>query len=240
MENLSLWESVEKTDTKYTKPATVNGRTFTSITPTYQQREATKAFGPRGIGWGVVPGSETFDYKEIGTTTLLVYKAVLFYNYGGNRGELPMGATEQIAYLTKGGKGYLKIDDEADKKVRTSAMSKALAELGFNADVFMGMFDDHDYKNVRDMESQIEHAENKEKAINIKLTECENWLKKEISAIQTMTNASVVTTVTNTTDNRLMQKLSILSVSDETKRELQQALYDAAQSTIDKLNNQQG
>lgn len=236
MSNLDLWNSVEKTDTKYTKPATVNGRTFTSITPTYQQKMATKAFGPRGIGWGVVPGSEIFEYKEIGTTTLLIYKATLFYIYSGNRGELPMASTEQIAYITKGGKGYLKIDDEADKKVRTSAMSKALSELGFNADVFMGLFDDHEYKNIRDMESHIEHAENKEKEIDIKLTECQSWLEKEISAIKSITNANVVTTVTNTVDNKLMQKLSILMVSDETKREMQQKLYDVAQNTINNLN----
>lgn len=236
MSNLDLWNSVEKTDTKYTKPATVNGRTFTSITPTYQQKMATKAFGPRGIGWGVVPGSENFEYKEIGTTTLLIYKAVLFYIYNGNRGELPMASTEQIAYITKGGKGYLKIDDEADKKVRTSAMSKALSELGFNADVFMGLFDDHEYKNIRDMESHIEHAENKEKEIDIKLTECQKWLEKEVSAIKLISNASVITTVTNTVDNKLMQKLSILMVSDETKKEMQQKLYDVAQNTIDNLN----
>lgn len=236
MSNLDLWNSVEKTDTKYTKPATVNGRTFTSITPTYQQKMATKAFGPRGIGWGVVPGSENFEYKEIGTTTLLIYKAVLFYIYNSNRGELPMASTEQIAYITKGGKGYLKIDDEADKKVRTSAMSKALSELGFNADVFMGLFDDHEYKNIRDMESHIEHAENKEKEIDIKLTECQKWLEKEVSAIKLISNASVITTVTNTVDNKLMQKLSILMVSDETKREMQQKLYDVAQNTIDNLN----
>lgn len=236
-ENLALWESVEKTNTKYTKPATVNGRTFTSITPTYQQKMATQAFGPRGKFWGTVPGSETFEYKEIGNTTLLIYRATFFYIYKGDRGELPMGATETMAYITKGGKGYLKIDDEADKKVRTSAVSKVLSELGFNADIFMGLFDDYDYKNLREMESQIEHAENREKAIDIKLTECQNWLKKEIEAIKALTNANVVTTVTNGVDNRLMQKLSILSVSDETKKDMQQSLYNFAQQTIDKLNN---
>jgi len=237
MSNLDLWKKVEKTDTKYTKPATVNGRTFTSIIPTYQQMKATDVFGPRGQGWGTVPGSETFEYKEIGTTTLLIYKAVLFYVYNGERGEIPMGATETLCYITKGGKGYLKIDDEADKKVRTSAVSKALSELGFNADVFMGLFDDHDYKNIRHMESQIEHSENKQKEIDIKLTECQSWLDREISAIASLTNANVVTTVTNSTDNRLMQKLSILNVSDDAKSELQKKLYTVAQETIDKLNN---
>lgn len=236
-ENLALWESVEKTNTKYTKPATVNGRTFTSITPTYQQKIATKAFGPRGKFWGTVPDSETFEYKEIGNTTLLIYRATFFYIYNGERAELPMGATETMAYITKGGKGYLKIDDEADKKVRTSAVSKVLSELGFNADIFMGLFDDYDYKNLREMESQIEHAENREKAIDIKLTECQNWLNKEIEAIKMLTNANVVITVTNSTDNRLMQKLSILNISDETKKEMQQSLYNVAQQTIDKLNS---
>ena len=41
--------------------------------------------------------------------------------------------------------GYLKIDDEAFKKIETNTVSKALAKLGFNADVFMGKFEDNNY-----------------------------------------------------------------------------------------------
>lgn len=41
--------------------------------------------------------------------------------------------------------GYLKVDDEAYKKIETNTVSKALAKLGFNADVFMGKFEDNNY-----------------------------------------------------------------------------------------------
>lgn len=235
--NLELWSSVEATDTKYTKPATVNGRTFTSITPTYQQKIATKVFGPRGQGWGTVPGSESFEYKEIGTTTLLIYRAVLFYIYKGERGELPMSATETMAWITSGGKGYLKIDDEADKKVRTSAVSKALSELGFNADVFMGLFDDHEYKNMRELESQIEHAENKEKIIDVKLTELQAWVGREANAIRSIPNASVIDTVRMNLINKLQQRCHVIKASQETYNSLASSIDNAAVETINKLNN---
>ena len=58
--NLSLWDSVSKTDPIYTKEASKGAHKFTSITPIYQFRNATDAFGIQGIGWGVVVGSECF------------------------------------------------------------------------------------------------------------------------------------------------------------------------------------
>ena len=41
------------------------------------------------------------------------------------------------------GKGRL--DDECFKKVSTDALTKGISKLGFNADIFLGMWDDNRY-----------------------------------------------------------------------------------------------
>ena len=40
-----------------------------------------------------------------------------------------------------------RIDDDFAKKVATDALTKGLSKLGFNADVFLGLFDDNKYVN---------------------------------------------------------------------------------------------
>jgi len=49
--------------------------------------------------------------------------------------------------------GYLKIDDEYMKKLQTDALTKGLSFLGFNSDVFEGLFDDNRY--VAEMNKQF-------------------------------------------------------------------------------------
>ena len=39
----------------------------------------------------------------------------------------------------------LKIDDNFAKKLETDTLTKAISKLGFNADIFMGKFDDTKY-----------------------------------------------------------------------------------------------
>ena len=51
MSNLKLWDSVEKTNPNHTKKVTF-GRAITAIDPYHQIKNATKQFGPVGIGWG--------------------------------------------------------------------------------------------------------------------------------------------------------------------------------------------
>lgn len=235
-ENLKLWSLVDKTDVKYTKSATVGGRNFTSISPMYQKKEATRAFGIQGISWGVKTDSEIFDYKVIGDTTLLVYRAVLFFTFDGEKGEIPIAATEKIAYVTKGGKGYLKIDDEADKKVRTNALTKGLSELGFNADIFMGLFDDWEYRELRELEAELARSENFEKDQKVGFNETLTWLNREIETLKTLKNENTIIMITNQIDTKLKSKMKILKASNEKTESYTKKLHDAAQETINLLN----
>lgn len=146
--NMSLWNDVCRTDPSTVKDAKVGGRKITAIDAQIQRKNATSKFGPYGIGWGVEPESEIMTHITIGTTELIRYHAVMFYNWDGKTGRLPINADIKMAYVTNGGKGYLSIDDEHSKKVATNALTKGLSMLGFNSDVFEKKFDDCKYVNV--------------------------------------------------------------------------------------------
>lgn len=193
--NLTLWDSVSKTDPLYTKKAKKGAYHFTSIAPVYQFKMATEAFGVQGIGWGVVPGTESFIEKEYGTTVILSYDAVMFFKVDGERGEIPIHASEKICYQTQGTNGYMKIDDEARKKVVTNAKTKGLSELGFNADVFMGLFDDPNYVDYRNYEETIEKSENRTKEITEKTEEFNQWCRNEITVYPSLKNISTLSLV---------------------------------------------
>ena len=133
--NLSFWESVQTTDPNFTKEVGF-GRKFTSINAHYQVREMTRAWGKIGQGWGV--DSEHFWMVCDG---LLAYQAKLWYKDGVDKYYYDINSS----IATHNGKG--KLDDECFKKVSTDALTKGLSKLGFNADVFLGMWDDNRYVN---------------------------------------------------------------------------------------------
>ncbi len=138
---LKVWEI--PTDPKHLKNVNSNGRNYSAIDSTHQFLQATEIFnGPYGLKWGLKDLDYTF--KSLADTELLILKAKFFYPGG----EFEINNSIKLAYLTNGyqGKpGYLKIDEESFKKIETNTVSKALAKLGFNADVFMGKFEDNNY-----------------------------------------------------------------------------------------------
>lgn len=140
--NLELWNRVSATDPSFTKKVSF-GRKFTAIDPTYQNLKATELWGPQGRSWGLRDliyttfeslGWDKQANQEIRELNMML-QCVLFYP----NGEIP------VAHDMK-----FRAGDDVCKKLRTACRSKALAELGFNADVFMGQFDDDSY--VKDAE----------------------------------------------------------------------------------------
>lgn len=132
---MKLWDSVEKTNPKHTKKANVRGNNITAIAPQSQIKCATEQFGSYGDKWGW--RSFDFDYALLAITGIVIFKGV-FYFPGG---EFPI-STSISAY--KDG-ARTKPDADFAKKVETDALTKALSKLGFNADVFMGLYDDNKY-----------------------------------------------------------------------------------------------
>jgi hypothetical protein len=131
---LKLWESVEKTDPKYTKKANVKGNKITSIAPQYQILNATRQFGPYGESWGFKDMKIGYELKELGLAT---FKANFYY---------PTGEFEIINSVSLFmDNAKTKVDDNFAKKLETDTLTKALSKLGFNADIFLGKFDNDRY-----------------------------------------------------------------------------------------------
>lgn len=207
--NLDLWRRVFKTDERFTKAFTQNGG-GTSINGTYMTMLATREFGPKGIGWGVeileerfdngapitrkvkgTDGNDTWELILNGSDGYLteihhVIKIKLWYlTDDGERGEeISYGCTPYL-YSSK----YGPISDgEAPKKSLTDATKKALSSLGFAADIFMGLYDNPEYRQQNKSEFAIKNAsENAESAAQLrqeldeKLTRVANTLATGVS-----------------------------------------------------------
>ena len=133
-DNLELWKSVEKTNPKYTKKANVKGNNITSIAPQFQIMNATEKFGVYGRTWGF--RKMDIDYTLMGIG-LVSFKATFYF---------PDGEFETINSIQLyRDNAMTKIDDNFAKKLETDTLTKCLSKLGFNADIFLGKFDDLRY-----------------------------------------------------------------------------------------------
>jgi len=149
--NMRIWTRVDKTDPASTKRVTFSTtKPYTAIDAYSQILAATEVFGPVGSGWGwrineaIIVGENT--------DSALVISLVLWYQdrYAAEyKGEFPVYGT---APLYRGPSDSKRIDEDAYKKALTDAITKGLSYLGFNADVFLGKFDDAKYVEARKAE----------------------------------------------------------------------------------------
>ena len=133
--HLELWNKVEKTNPKYTKKANVGGNNITSIAPQYQIKNVTEQFGIYGKTWGFK--KLDFDYSLASEFGLVILDAVFFFPDG----EFPIKNAQKL-FMDN---AKTKIDDNFAKKLETDTLTKAISKLGFNADIFLGLFDDVKY-----------------------------------------------------------------------------------------------
>ena len=113
MDNMAIWEKVQKTDPKHTKRVNQRGG-FTAIDAHYQVETATRTFGPVGIGWGY-----DCEYKTV--SPLIMCELTLWHETRENRYGPICGA----ALIDSNGR----IDADAPKKAMTDALTKALSHL---------------------------------------------------------------------------------------------------------------
>ncbi len=139
------YEHVQTTDKNYTKKVSYGNQKFTSINATYQIMLATKYLGMYGEGWGV----DNMEFNVIRDATnkpLLLTLDAQFY-YPSGRFQI---STESRIYTKKG-----ELVDDLRKKLLTDITTKALSKIGFNADVFLGMYDDDKYLSNMDPEKPL-------------------------------------------------------------------------------------
>lgn len=191
--HLSLWREVEKTPTTAVKPANINGQQITAIDTMHMIRLATQTFGPMGLGWGYRLEDERYDQgapiTDPKTGAVLAHeqthtvRLTLWYQWQGQKGEVTQFGHTRAVYRTN--KGTWMTDGEAPKKSVSDAMKKCLSLLGFAADIFTGLFDDQDYRALREAETRIEKAENADAEIERYRQEYTDWLLRECDTLRT-------------------------------------------------------
>lgn len=156
-DNLRLWGQFEDIDPKFTKGITGKDYRGTSPNAHYVIRCLTEMFGPvgQGFGWRVI--AESIDH--FGETAIHWCRIEFWHTDRANVFEA-YGQTK-MAYKTS--KGTLKVDEDAPKKSLTDAVTKAAAQIGVAANIFLGRWDDNKYvaevdQRFRDEESQAEHG----------------------------------------------------------------------------------
>ncbi len=158
-ERSKLWNAVCSTNPRFLREVDQRGG-YTAINPQYQNRMATTLWGPYGIQWGLrnvsfeyvgaadkVPEAVvmhcTFFYPvETSTKPFIAMdegtlKAINDFIEEGSlvraEGEATFPISVDMAW---------KKNDDVFKKLRTQAQSKALSLIGFNADIFMAIYDE--------------------------------------------------------------------------------------------------
>lgn len=149
---MKIWDQVQTSDPASIKEVSF-GRKFNAINAQHQFKRATEVFGPFGEGWGI--RDECYEMLIPG---LLLYTAILWH--GDKSDPNQFGISSSISTHSNSGK----LDDEVAKKVSTDAITKGLSRLGFNADVFLGLWDDSRYVNtVKDEKAKVDTADAQDK-----------------------------------------------------------------------------
>lgn len=137
VENLRIWNQAATPPKDALKEVTY-GRKYTSIDAYWCIREATRAFGPLGIGWGYDVYHETAELPGKGGTVVYVRACLdLWFVADGTRSEaIRVYDLVELSGMRNSGERF--IDDEAHKKATTACISKALSYLGIGSDIYMG------------------------------------------------------------------------------------------------------
>ena len=127
---MKLWDSVKETDPAFTKKVAQRGG-YTTVCAMHRFENATKLWGAYGGKWGL--NDITYQYVVDGQKVVEVSAIGQFYYPDGK-----FQIMSDIAYRAGG---------DCLKKLQTDMTTKSLSKLGFNADIYLGKFDDDKYVN---------------------------------------------------------------------------------------------
>ena len=138
-------DRVRTTNPEYTRKVVYGKRHFTSINATSQIIMATNEFGMYGAYWGVRNLKFSTVTDENNRPLLLVLDAIFFYplNEDDTIRIIEFPISSEISYWE--GERKQSLVQDMRKKLLTDVTTKSLSKLGFNADVFLGMYDDQKY-----------------------------------------------------------------------------------------------
>jgi len=190
---------------------------MTTINAIYQIGEATKIFGPYGLGFGIKEIKyENFEYEDEKNRKCLNLEghAVFFYIHEGKEVTFNLSSSVSKISYTKDYKdksGYQKVDGDCYKKLETDITTKALSKLGFSADIFKGMYDDIKY--VEALREEFIEADLEEITQSIK--ECGDCITLESLAKELQQQGVFLHEKVNPVFNDHMRTLYVEEVRDD-------------------------
>ena len=131
---MELWNRVKKTNPTHTKKVKF-GRAITAIDPYRQIENATREFGAAGQGWG-------WEVKKVHEIDCTKQIGVLVRVWIKDQGHFIEQWGQAGMYIDNNNS---KKDEDCFKKATTDGITKCLSYMGFNADIFLGKFDDNKY-----------------------------------------------------------------------------------------------
>ena len=134
MDNMEIWQQLEKTADEAKKPIEAGRlKGFTDINPCWRMKRLTEVFGPCGIGW---------KYEVVSTHTMhgpndeqaAFVNILLYYKKDGEWSEaIPgMGGSMFVAKERSG----MHTSDECFKMALSDAIGTACKALGMSADIY--------------------------------------------------------------------------------------------------------
>lgn len=212
---IKIWDSVEMTDTKYVKK---NGN-LSAINGAYFYKRATEIFGSIGEGWGYgIISDELVDAapmilngENIGTGKIHTLKINFWYMSDDKKCQFEQYGHTRYMYLTNNGK--VLVDEDYAKKSLTDAVKKALSNLGFCADVFLGMFEDNDYVAMVANKVEADKAEDRESARNENKKKLLEWVKKQCAVYEKIPTAQAAKLTLDKHIGQIQVKCNVLNES---------------------------
>ena len=209
--NMSIWDQVCTTNIKETKEAKLDGRKVTSISTQSVVMAATKMFGPVGKGWGYEIVEERYDDAEpmlnsktgdaIGFYKIHTIRLRLWYLSDGEKYYVEQFGHTKYTYNTSSNKFF--VDSEAPKKSLSDAMKKCFSLLGFNADVYLGKFEDVGYVAELEIDQEIKAAaDSGDKKMEL-MEEANKMVKDACELLKSATNKVILDTMYNTKINQI-------------------------------------
>lgn len=248
--NMRIWKSFPKTDETYTKVANEGGRKLTSVTPVYMVKLATEALGPIGQGWGYSIIEERFDNtqpilliegdkaKGVAPVYMMDNGQIVWEKTHTVVMEMWIGSKEntfiqyghtKYSYMTKSGKFY--IDHEYGKKSVTDAMTKCLSLIGVCSDIYMGEFDNTEYRELAKTEHAIAKSDDKAAEIEKRTRELKEHVVQNVKLMGDCPNMDAVSKVYGLAAN----KVDLLSGALRVDAAKEKAPLDAKYFEMQKL-----
>lgn len=140
--------TTQETPKKYTKKVSLGGYSYTAIDAQYQVMLANEHIGLYGDAWGVTNLNYSIIPDQSGKPLMMSLDATFFYtNERDIIVEFPMST--DIPMWSKPRKNSTEppsLVTDPRKKLLTDLTTKSLSKIGFSADVFLGYFDNANYK----------------------------------------------------------------------------------------------